>query len=63
MWSGTWQDLRFAARTLLRQPAAVMTAVLLLGIGIGAGTVLFSAVDTLSMRLSLRRTRTNWYRS
>lgn len=45
-----WSDLRFAARALRRQPVVSITAVLLLGLGIGASTMLFSAMDALMLQ-------------
>lgn len=42
-----WQ---IAFRTLLRRPAYSLTAVLMLVLGIGATTTLFSAVDTILLR-------------
>lgn len=41
------QDVRFAARTLWRQPTWTAVAVLTIGLGIGANTAVFSAVDGL----------------
>jgi predicted permease len=40
-------DLRYAARQLIRQPSFAVIAVLILGIGIGANTAVFSIVDRL----------------
>ncbi|MFZ0426650.1 MAG: ABC transporter permease [Acidobacteriota bacterium] len=40
-------DLRYAVRQLIRQPSFAVIAVLILGIGIGANTVVFSIVDRL----------------
>ncbi len=44
------QDLHFAARTLLRNPAYTAAAVLSLALGIGAGTAVFSIADTVFLR-------------
>jgi predicted permease len=44
------QDLRFAYRSFLRRPGFVLAAVLILGVGIGATTTIFSVVDTVMLR-------------
>jgi putative ABC transport system permease protein len=41
------QDLRYALRTLGRQRAWTATAIITLGVGIGASTTVFSVVDSL----------------
>ncbi len=42
-----WQDIRIGARALRRSPAFLLTAVLTLGLGIGATTAIFSVTDAL----------------
>jgi len=45
-----WGDLRFGFRLLARSPMFALTVSLLLGVGIGANTLIFSIVDTLLLR-------------
>ncbi|HYL98550.1 MAG TPA: ABC transporter permease, partial [Blastocatellia bacterium] len=44
------KDLRYAARILAKNPAFTLTAILILAVGIGASTAVFSAVDALLIR-------------
>src|SRR5271155_4530567 len=46
----TMNGLRLAARSLLRSPGFTIAALLVLGIGIGLNTAIFSVVDTMVLR-------------
>jgi predicted permease len=47
---GWWSDLRFGARSLARSPLYAAIAIVVIGLGIGGNTILFTALNTVLLR-------------
>ena len=48
--SDLWQDVRYASRDLARHPGFALATILILALGIGANTGIFSLIDSLLLR-------------
>src|SRR5258707_14537836 len=48
--TGIWNDLRFGARLLRKNPGFAMVAIIALALGIGANTTIFQLLDAVRLR-------------
>ncbi len=46
----TWRDLRFAVRSLSKTPGFTVIAILVMAVGIGVNTAVFSAINTILLK-------------
>ena len=45
-----WRDIRFAVRSLLKAPGFTVVAILVIAVGIGANTAVFSVINTVLLK-------------
>lgn len=49
-FESTWRDIRFAVRSLLKAPGFTVIAILVIAVGIGANTAVFSVINTVLLK-------------
>ena len=49
-FESVWRDIRFALRSLLKAPGFTVIAILVIAVGIGANTAVFSVIDTVLLK-------------
>lgn len=50
LFESIWRDIRFAVRSLLKAPGFTLVAIVVIAIGIGANTAVFSVINTVLLK-------------
>jgi predicted permease len=50
LWESAWRDILYSLRTMARNPAFAITAMLILGLGIGGNTAMFTVIRAVLLK-------------